>query len=284
MRAYMFPGQGSQYPGMGDHLWDKFSEEVKKASHIVGYDIKDLCQYNPDNKLSLTQFTQPCLYLMNCLHYLDIKGKNNESPKYFCGHSLGEYTALFAANVFDLYTGLRIVKKRGEFMAEIKNGALVAILAEDIKDVMDILHDYDFPHIEAANFNTKSQLIIGGVEDDLSQAILILEQHHFRCVPLNVSGAFHTRYMESARIKFMKFLVNVAFNTPSCPVLCASTVTFFDPLYAIETLGFQITRPVYWLQTVQKLRALGVDILTEIGPKDVLTKMVNSIMVNESLK
>lgn len=278
MRVYMFPGQGSQHKGMGFNLLDRFSSKVEKCSQLMGYDLKDMCLNDPHGKLSDTQYTQPCLYLINCLHYLAIKEDKKEVPDYLCGHSLGEYSALFASNVFDLYTGFKMVKKRGELMSEIKNGSLTAVLGENIEKVIGLLQKEGLTQISAANLNTTGQLVIGGLEDDLILATELLEKRGYRCVQLNVSGAFHTHYMEPARIKFMRFLIDFKFNDPSIPVICSSTTEFFHPKYAIEILGFQITKSINWLKAIQKLQSLGASTFIELGPGEVLTKMTDKII------
>lgn len=274
----MFPGQGSQYKGMGAELFERFPTELEMANELMKQDIKNICLEDPNGLLSETQYTQPCLYFVNCLHYLALKEDNNVRPNFLCGHSLGEYTALFAANVYDLYTGFKIVKKRGELMSSVKAGILMAILGDKIDQITNILNEEGITNIDVANYNTSEQLVIGGTEEDLKVANEILEKHGYRCVILNVSGAFHTRYMIPARASFMKYLINFKFNSPNMPVVCSSTMEFFDPRYAIETLGYQITKSVNWVNTINKLRFLGVRNFQEVGPKEVLTRMTNKIL------
>jgi len=278
MHVYMFPGQGSQYKGMGSELFERFHREVQNTSEIMGIDLKDICLNNPSEKLSDTQFTQPCLYLINCLQYLAIKEDTKIIPNYVCGHSLGEYSALFSSNVFDLYTGFKLVKRRGELMAEIKDGSLTAVIGENINTVMNLLQEEGLSEIGAANLNTAQQLVIGGLADDLTVAENFLEKNGYRCVRLNVSGAFHTHYMKTARIKFMKYLMDFKFKDPEIPLVCSSTVEHFQSKYAIETLGFQITKPVNWLKTIQKLQFLGANNFTEVGPGEILTRMTDKII------
>src|SRR5205823_13876450 len=124
MLAYIFPGQGSQTRGMGGNLFDDFPELTAQADAILGYSIKKLCLEDPNQELNQTQFTQPALFVVNALTFL----KKNQKPDYVAGHSLGEYNALFAAEVFDFATGLNLVKKRGELMSEAKNGGMAAVI------------------------------------------------------------------------------------------------------------------------------------------------------------
>ena len=121
-RVFLFPGQGSQEVGMGGELFDKFPEITAKADAILGYSIKDLCLNGPLEKLSQTEYTQPALYTVNALTYLDAVSTNSEAPAFTAGHSLGEYNAVFAAEVFDFETGLSLVQKRGEIMSKVEGG------------------------------------------------------------------------------------------------------------------------------------------------------------------
>ena len=119
MKAYVFPGQGSQKKGMGEDLFDLYKDITLQADDILGYSIKELCLDDPDNQLGQTQYTQPALYVVNALTYLKKKEETNETPDYVAGHSLGEYCALYAAGVFDFATGLEIVKYRGQLMCQL---------------------------------------------------------------------------------------------------------------------------------------------------------------------
>ena len=128
MKAYVFPGQGSQKKGMGEDLFDEFADITKKADEILGYSIKDLCLNNPDQNLNQTQYTQPAMYVVNAMTYLKKKQDSKDFPDYVAGHSLGEYNALHAAGVFSFENGLKLVKKRGELMSKAKKGGMAAIL------------------------------------------------------------------------------------------------------------------------------------------------------------
>lgn len=281
MKAYMFPGQGSQYKGMGEDLFDEFSAEAEEASNILSYDVKAVCLENSGNMLSHTEYTQPCLYFVNCLAYLSLLKHKAGKPDFLCGHSLGEYSALFAAGVFDLSTGLRIVQKRGELMSEVLSGSLLAVLGENVNSLYDILNfEEGLSNIDFANYNSSEQVVVGGNKDDLFQAKDVLEKRGFRCIELDVSGPFHTRYMASARIKFMRYLMDFAFKNPVIPVLSSATCEFFQNKYSIETLGFQITKPVLWVQVIKKLMSLGVSSFLEIGPGEVLTKLAKKITLD----
>ena len=136
MTTYVFPGQGSQNKGMGGTLFDDFSELTVQADAILGYSIKRLCLEDPQIKLSLTQYTQPALYIVNAFSYLKRLREIGKKPNFVAGHSLGEYSALFAAEVFDFPTGLQLVKKRGELMSRASGGAMAAILGLDEEQII----------------------------------------------------------------------------------------------------------------------------------------------------
>ena len=141
MLAYLFPGQGSQKKGMGLSLFEHYPELVKEADAILGYSIEDLCLNDPDDLLKQTQYTQPALYVVNALSYLERIKEDGKEPDYVAGHSLGEYDALFAAGVFDFATGLKLAKRRGELMAEARNGGMAAVIGmkeNEIRKVIEV--------------------------------------------------------------------------------------------------------------------------------------------------
>jgi trans-AT polyketide synthase/acyltransferase/oxidoreductase domain-containing protein len=143
----MFPGQGSQYKGMGNSLFKKYKIETKKASDILGYDIEELCLNDPRKELMKTQFTQPALYVVNSFNYTDYA----QQPDYLIGHSLGEYNALLVAGVFDFETGLKLVKKRGALMATMGDGGMAAVLGLSAEALANELQQQGFSEIDIAN-------------------------------------------------------------------------------------------------------------------------------------
>lgn len=206
MKAYVFPGQGAQIKGMGAMLFDLYPEITMQANEILGYDIKHLCVEDPELKLSNTQYTQPALYIVGALSYLQHLDKGGARPDYFAGHSLGEYNALLAAESFDFVTGLKLVMKRGELMANAFGGSMAAILGMKKEELRRFLREHDLHSIDLANFNTASQIVISGMSGDIKRACELLENDGRMCVPLNTSGAFHSRYMESAKNAFSSSL------------------------------------------------------------------------------
>jgi malonyl CoA-acyl carrier protein transacylase len=274
MSVYMFPGQGSQYLGMGEELFASFPAETKKANEILGYSIEELCLKDPYDRLKQTEYTQPAIYFVSCLSYLKrLKENNSMLPTFVCGHSLGEYAALFASEVFDLYTGLSIVKKRGQLMAGIQDGAMLAVLGPNALNANGILKDMGIDTIDSANFNSHQQIVLSGLESDIQRAAGILEKQDYKCIRLNVSGAFHSRYMNSVRINFIRFLMQYELNSPKISVVSSATAVALEQNYILETLGFQLTMPVKWMQTIAYLHSLSEHTFNEIGPGEVLTRL-----------
>jgi malonyl CoA-acyl carrier protein transacylase len=278
LTAYMFPGQGSQYKGMGEHLFKLFPTEVDEASAVLGYDIKELCLHDPEDKLNITNCTQPAIYFVSCLAFLEKQKNGAQLPNFVCGHSLGEYAALFVANVFDLITGLHIVKKRGELMGLLSNGSMMAVIGKGALNVGSILREKGLDTVDIANYNTSEQLVLSGKMDDLNLAQNLLEKEGFRCVKLNVSGAFHSRYMQSIKNDYMRFLLNFDFSPPQIKLISTTTAQELENNYILETLGYQLVRGVQWYQTILNLQSRGVRNFVELGPGDILTRLNKKIL------
>ena len=162
MLAYLFPGQGSQKKGMGLSLFEHYPELVKEADAILGYSIEDLCLNDPDDLLKQTQYTQPALYVVNALSYLERIKEDGKEPDYVAGHSLGEYDALFAAGVFDFATGLKLAKRRGELMAEARNGGMAAVIGMKENEIRKVIEENELQQIDIANLNSPNQIVISG--------------------------------------------------------------------------------------------------------------------------
>ena len=273
MSGYMFPGQGSQKIGMGEELFDRFSSYTKNASEILGYDIKKLC-LEEEKKLNQTQYTQPALYTVNCMSFLD---KNTPLPKVVLGHSLGEYSALFAAEVFDFKTGLELVKKRGELMSQAKGGSMAAIVGISSNEIKDILSQNNLDDIDIANLNEPLQTVLSGPEESILKAKPIFEPLVRIFVPLNVSGAFHSRYMKEAQHEFKEFLQTFDFSKPKLDIIANVTAQKYTKDTTIELLSNQITNSVRWVESIENVLNNYTDQLDEIGPGKVLTGLLRKI-------
>jgi malonyl CoA-acyl carrier protein transacylase len=284
MIAYVFPGQGSQKRGMGQGLFDEVREYAaveREVDALLGYSMRQLCLEDPDNRLKETQFTQPSLYVVNALHYY--KALSTSGPaSWLAGHSLGEYNALLAAGVFDFLTGLRLVQKRGELMAQAKNGGMGAVIGLDHSAIRKVLDDSGLESIDVANFNSPSQTVVSGPLEDIRRAGPFFEQAGAQMyIPLQVSAAFHSRYMADAAKAYAEFLAPMTFNAPRIPVIANATAQPYPTEGASESvkalLARQITHSVQWTQTVRFLLHQGVTQFSELGPGNVLTRMVQQI-------
>lgn len=275
---YMFPGQGSQTKGMGEELFDKYRSHIKTADEILGYSLKTLCLEDPDNQLNLTQFTQPALFTVTSLMYLDKLEESDTKPNFVAGHSLGEYTALFAAGAFDFETGVKLVRKRGELMGKAAGGGMAAVIGLGREQVQDVLAKSGIETIDVANFNSPTQTILSGPKDDLTAAKPHFEEGGAkRYLPLKVSAAFHSRYMEEAAADFERFISTIELGDPELPVIANVTAQPYKPGEIRDNLTKQITHSVRWQESIQYLMDQPDPQFEEIGPGNVLTKLVQQI-------
>lgn len=278
MKTYLFPGQGSQYIGMGASLFDTFPELTLIADKILGYSIKELCLKDSNNQLAITKYTQPALYVVNALSYRQcLREQKNTTPDFTAGHSLGEYNALESANMISFEDGLQLVKKRGELMGDAPRGTMAAIIGLTAETVQKILLDNELLTVDIANYNSKTQIVISGIESDIHRAQLVFEKYKAMYIPLNVTGAFHSRYMQIAYDEFKKFLVNFKFSEPVFPVIANINARPYSCNQARENLTNQLIHSVRWLDSIEFLLAQGVTKFIEVGPGDVLSKLVDNI-------
>jgi len=278
MTAFLFPGQGAQHPGMGEGFFSRFPEYVAQADNILGYSIENLCLHEPQ-QLNQTQFTQPALYTVNSLMYFD-RIEQGQSPIAVAGHSMGEYNALLAAKVFDFKTGLELVKKRAELMQQATGGGMAAIIHLDEAAIQDVLQTNSLTSIDIANINAPNQLVLSGPKADIQSAQSIFEEHSAMVIPLNVSGAFHSRYMQTAQEAFAEFLQQYSFNPPQLPVIANVNAKPYQHENIHSHLAQQLTHSVRWSETIQYLSTTGVTEFIEIGPGKVLTGLLRHIPVD----
>ncbi len=287
MLAFVFPGQGSQKRGMGGALFSQVPEYTaveREVDRLVGYSMRGLCLEDPQNLLRETQYTQPALYVVNALHYFKAKAEG-ESPAFLAGHSLGEYNALLAGGVFDFVTGLKLVQKRGEIMATVKNGGMAAVIGLSGERVAEILGAGELSGLDVANFNSPSQTVISGASALIKRAEGVFEAAGARmCIPLEVSAAFHSRHMAAAAESFSSFLAPVTCNAPRVPVI-ANTTSRPYPANSADIKALlvqQISRPVLWTQSIRYLLQHGVKTCKEIGPGTVLTRLLQQIQATSA--
>jgi malonyl CoA-acyl carrier protein transacylase len=284
MIAFVFPGQGSQKRGMGQGLFDEVPEYAaveKDVDAILGYSMRKLCLEDAGNRLKETQFTQPSLYVVNALHYYKAVGQGTR-PAYLTGHSLGEYNALLAGGAFDFLTGLRLVKKRGDLMSQARNGGMGAVIGLGASTIAKVIEENGLSSIDVANFNTPLQTAVSGPVEDVRRAGPLFEKAGAQMyVPLPVSAAFHSRYMAGAAKAFGEFLAPMSFAAPRTPVVANVTARPYPTGEASELvkslLVSQITHSVQWTQSIRFLIGQGVTEFSEMGPGNVLTRMVQQI-------
>jgi trans-AT polyketide synthase/acyltransferase/oxidoreductase domain-containing protein len=276
--AVLFPGQGAQKKGMGQDLFPHYPELVRRADEILGYSIERLCLEDPDKQLNLTQYTQPALYVVSALGHLYKCTQDPQLAEADCylGHSLGEYNALLAAGVFDFETGLRLVVRRGQLMAEASGGAMAAVVRVDVERLRQVLAEHGLDEIDLANYNTPTQTVISGPAEATAKAVDVLGSAGILAVPLKVSAAFHSRYMRDAQERFGAFLQEFEFAAPKHPVIANATALPYAPDAVRETLAAQIVSPVKWTDSVLHAQGAGDVEFIEIG-SNILTKMVAEI-------
>jgi len=277
MKAFLFPGQGSQSKGMGKALFEEFKELTEKANKILGYSIKELCLEDPRKELNQTQFTQPALYVVNAFSYLSKMKSSMQKPDFVAGHSLGEFNALLAAGCYDFEAGLRLVKKRGELMSRATEGGMAAILNATQKEIETILGENDLSDIELANFNTLSQIVVSGPKDQIKKAESFFQEGKMQYILLNTSGAFHSKFMVQAGKKFEIYLNNFEFSDPSIPVISNFTAKPYKKGEMVKNLSMQLINPVRWTDTIQYLIKKGDMDFEEIGNGNILTKLLRRI-------
>ncbi len=283
MTVFVFPGQGSQKVGMGQGLFEEFPDLTKKADAVLGYSISDLCLKDVEGKLGQTQYTQPALYVVDCLTYeKKLKENGGKKPNYVAGHSLGEYAALYAAGSFDFETGLKLVKKRGEIMAKATGGGMAAVIGMTPEKIAEVLKTKQLDTIDIANLNSFSQIVLSGKKEDILNAKPVFEAAGCTMyLPLNVSGAFHSRYMSPSRDEFKAYIDQFTLQTPQIPVIANLTALPYVAGEEKNNLIEQINHSVRWTETIKYLLEKGEQEFVEVGPGMVLTGTIAKIKQNK---
>ena len=282
MEAYIFPGQGSQFPGMGKDLFDQYEIAKKlfnQANEILGFDLSKIIFEGAKEDLQQTSVTQPAIYVHSVI--LSKVMGDRFKPDAVAGHSLGEFSALTAAGAIDFESGLKLVSKRAEAMQKAcdhEPGTMAAVLGMEDDLVEKICADTE-GIVVAANYNCPGQLVISGAVPAIEMACESLKNAGARrALILPVGGAFHSPLMEPARIELANAIDATSFKTPRCPVyqnVVAKAVN--DPLEIQKNLIDQLTAPVKWTQSINEMLKAGATSFIEVGPGKVLQGLVKKI-------
>lgn len=284
-KAYVFPGQGSQFSGMGKDLYES-SEAAKllfkTANEVLGFDITKIMFEGTDEELKQTSITQPAIFIHSVIAAFTLE---DFEPYAVAGHSLGELSALTAAGVLSFEDGLRLVHARATAMQKACNdqvSAMAAILRFDDEKIEQICKEVsaDLGEIVVpANYNTIGQVVISGTDKAVDEAMQRMTvAGALKVVKLNVNGAFHSPLMDSAREDLANSIEETIFNEPICPIyqnVIADAVTDIDVMKV--NLIAQLTSPVKWTQSIQKMKADGFDTFIEVGPGKVLTGLIRKV-------
>ncbi|MBU8896961.1 ACP S-malonyltransferase [Corallococcus sp. M34] len=278
-RIVVFPGQGSQTVGMGAELFRAFPQEVAFADAILGYSLEELCLKDPQQRLHKTEFTQPALFVVNALAYLQAVEREGSRPDFALGHSLGEYNALFAAGAFDFITGLRLVQRRGQLMGRADGGTMAAVVGLSPARIEDCLREVAPGEVDIASFNSPEQTVISGAAGAFERLESALESAGARqVVRLRVSAAFHSRYMRAAESEFATFLSQFEFSPLDFPVVSNVHAMPYAEQGLHECLAGQISRPVRWTESIQWLARQPMPVFEELGASKFLTPLIQSTL------
>lgn len=280
--AFIFPGQGSQYSGMGKELSlkSKISNDTfDEANDILKYDLKKLCFEGSFEQLCLTEFAQPAILTTSLAIYRTLGSLIEIKPQFMAGHSLGEITALVCSNSLSFCEGLKLVQKRGQLMGNTTKAidcAMYAINNIDTEVIQNEIEQGLFDEkVSISNYNSSTQTVISGERESILKLTNIFTSYGGICLPIKVSAPFHSMYMKPAAELFMKELKKIKFNKPDCKILSNYT----GGVYTSNIEGYlynQIFNPVKWSESMIFLENAGVELIVELGPKKVLSNLIQN--------
>ena len=282
--ALVFPGQGSQYIGMGKEIaldYKSADKIYKVAEQITNLPIRDLCFFGPEDDLMITSMTQPCLLATSIALYTVFQEYFPVKPDFICGHSAGEYAALVAAGVLSFSDAIRLIQIRGSLMSKMHKGSMVALKEVTLEEVEKLCKNLVQPDgiLVPANLNSPEQIVISGDDNSVEAVIMFAFENNIKAVPLPVSGAFHSPLMQEAAQQFAGETRKVRFNNSTLPII--SNVTgrpVSESNVWMSLLEQQMTCAVLWEASIRYIEQQGITTFVEIGPGQVLSKLIRKIV------
>ena len=277
---FVFPGQGSQFPGMGKDLNEikPLLSIINKAEEILEISLSEIFSENNAEILNNTRIAQPAIMLISLAYFELVKhynGKQFKEPKFWAGHSLGEYTALVASNAITLEEGLNLISKRALFMEQASkqfSGGMIAVIGLELKQIQNALKDTS---AEIANINSKNQIVISCKSEIIEKTLELCKEAGARqAIKLPVSGAFHSKLMIPAQNQLNQHIDTIPFKPPPSPIICnTNTMITSDPNILKEELKTQLCNCVNWQKSIETAVNEGIESLVEIGPGKVLRNL-----------